>query len=56
MEHKFALDDILFSANALCILDNGLPGCLVGVDEIGDVSAGTFEEDFLLDNLLIICK
>ena len=45
VEHEFPLDDILFSANALGVLDNGLPGCLVGIDEIGNVAAGTFEED-----------
>lgn len=44
-EHEFPLDDILFCANALGVLDYPLPGSLVGIDEIGNVAAGTFEED-----------
>ena len=45
MEHEFPLDDILFSANSLGVLNHGLPSCLVGIDEIGNVAAGTLEED-----------
>lgn len=44
VEHEFPLDDILFSANAFRILDNGLPGCAVSIDEIGNITAGTLEE------------
>ena len=45
MEHEFPLDDILFSANSLGVLYNGLPGSLVGIDKIGNVAAGTLEEN-----------
>ena len=45
MEHEFPLDDILFCANALSVLNDGLPSCAVGIDEIGNVTAGTLEED-----------
>ncbi len=45
VEHEFPLDDILFSANALCVLDNGLPCRAVGIDEISNVAAGTFKEN-----------
>lgn len=45
VEHELPLDDILFSANAFRVLDNGLPCRAVGIDEIGNVTAGTLEED-----------
>ena len=45
VEYEFPLDDILFGANALGVLDHPLPGSLVGIDEIGNVAAGTFEEN-----------
>ena len=45
VEHEFPLDDILFSANSLGVLNHGLPGSLVGIDEIGNVAAGTLEEN-----------
>jgi len=45
VEHEFPLDDILFCANALGVLNHGLPGSLVGIDEIGNVAAGTLEEN-----------
>ena len=45
MKHELPLDDILFSANSLGVLYNGLPGCAVCIDEVGNVAAGTLEED-----------
>lgn len=62
VEHELPLDDILFSANSLCVLDHGMPGCLVGIDEIGNVTAGTLEEDArgatteVLAALAILCR
>ena len=45
VEHELPLDDVLFCSDALGVLDDSLPGCPVGVDEIGDVAAGALEED-----------
>ena len=54
VEHEFPLDDILFSANAFRVLDNGLPCRAVGIDEIGNVTAGTFEENARVVSLEIL--
>lgn len=62
VEHELPFDDILFCANALGVLYNGLPGSLVGIDEIGNVAAGTFEEDAsgttteILATLAVLCR
>ena len=56
MEHEFPLDDVFFGAESLGVLDDGPPRGTVGIDEVGNVAAGTFDEDFLLDNLLFAHK
>ncbi len=47
VEHEFPLDDILFCANTLCVLDNGATSGAVGIDKVGYVAAGAFEEGTL---------
>ena len=56
MEHELPLDDVFFGTESFGVLNDGAAGGIVGIDEVGDVSARAFDKDFLLDNLLIAHK
>lgn len=45
VEHELSLDDVLLCPYALGVLDDGSTCGLVGVDEVGDVGTGPFEEN-----------
>lgn len=47
MEHELTLDDILWSADTLGVLDDGLAGGVIDIDEIGAVGAGLLNETAL---------
>ena len=62
MQHEFPLDDIFLCSDSLCVFHDGLPGSLVGINEIGYIRARTFEKNTcrtifeIFATLAVLCR
>ena len=46
VKHQLTLDNVLFCAYALCVLDHRLPGFIIGVDEVCYIADSMLQQNF----------